>query len=106
MISDARMEKALTYLAETDEKAASLLSVSERYEFKARAIKDAMFMHLDGTVAERAAAAGSHAEYLAAMDCYFHALRDFHAVKNKRQTESLIVDVWRSLSANRRQGQV
>ena len=104
MIDEKRLSKALTYMAETDEPCAELKADMERAEFMAKATKDAIFMRLDGTVAERAAQAGSHEEYAGAMGVYFGNLKRFEAMRNKRQTESLIVDVWRSLNSSRNKG--
>jgi hypothetical protein len=106
MISKDRLEKALTYLAETDEQLAEARMVMERCEFRAKATKDALIKHGEGGLGERTAAAGFDPEYTAAMDAYFAALMEHDKIRNKRQTESIIVEVWRSLSANRRQGQV
>ena len=106
MISQDRLEKAMNYLATTDLKAAEWTAEAERMEFKARATKDAIFLHNPEnlkTVAEREAYAGSNSEYMMAMDAYFEALQESLAVKNKRQTEALVIDVWRSMNANRRQ---
>jgi hypothetical protein len=103
MISDKRLEQALIYLSETDQTAAELTANAERMEFKAKAIKDALFLHEEGTVAERTAKAGAHMDYEVAMGAYFSALQSAQAMKNKRQTEALVIDVWRSLQANRRQ---
>lgn len=104
MISESRLEKAMSYLATTDEEAAQLLADMERAEFKAKAVRDALIKHGEGGLGERTAAAGCAPEYAAAMDAYFAAVRAFNAVKNKRQTEATVVDVWRSINANRRQG--
>ena len=104
MVTDDRMEKALRYMAETDEPCATLKADMERAEFKAKAIKDAVFLRLEGTVAERTAQAGSSDEYSVAMEAYFGFVAAFEKVRNKRNTESLVIDVWRSINANRRQG--
>lgn len=102
-ISDDRMSKALTYLAETDEPCAILRADMERAEFKAKATKDALFMRLVGTVAERTAQAGASEEYSIAQNAYFDLLKSFEAMRNKRSTEAIVVEAWRSVNANRRQ---
>ena len=104
MISQDRLEKSMAYLATTDEEAAELLTEVERREYKAKAVRDTIFLHEAGTVAERTAKAGASQEYMDAMAGYFESVAAFHAVKNKRNTETLVIDVWRSLNANRRQG--
>lgn len=107
MISEKRLSEALTFLAESDLQAAELLAEMERAEFKAKAVKDAVFLHgEEGTVADRAAKAGSSADYHTAMARYFDAVKQYNAVRNKRQTEALVVDVWRSLESSRRKGNI
>lgn len=104
MISEDRLEKAVRYIAESDEEAATLFADMERCEFKAKATKDTLIAHGEGGLGERTAAAGCSPLYMDAMSSYFEAAQKYHAVKNKRATEALIVDVWRTLQANRRQG--
>ena len=105
-ITDDRAELALRYLAETDEEAAALKTDAERAEFKAKATRDAIFRRLQGSVADRTAEAGSSAEYTLAMAGYFDALQKYEAVRNKRGTESIVVDTWRTIQANQRRGNV
>jgi hypothetical protein len=57
------MEKALTYLAQTDEDFAYHKTHVERTAYKAKQIKAAIFCRLDGTVAERTATSESSEEY-------------------------------------------
>ena len=105
-ISDDRLQKALTYLAETDEPCADLKANTERAEFKAEAIRDAIFLRTDGTVAERTAVAKASPEYADAKEAQFIVLAQYEAMKNKRSTEAIVVDVWRSINANQRRGNV
>ena len=106
MISKERMELSLKYLAETDESFADLKTRVEREKHKAKAIQSAVFLRSDGTVAERNAIADKHESYESAMAAYFNAMKEMEHVKNKRATECIIVDVWRSLNAARRSGQI
>jgi hypothetical protein len=94
----------MKFLAETDEEAAELQADMERSEFKARAIKDALIAHGDGGVGERTAKAGCDPKYTEAMELHFLAIAAFRAVQNKRQTEALVVDVWRSINSARSKG--
>ena len=105
-VTDERAEKALRYLAETDEPAAEAKAEMERAEFAAKAVKDALFKRLDGSVADRQAEAGSSDEYAAAMDRYFRCVQMWEGVRNKRQTEALVCEIWRSVQANQRRGNV
>ena len=105
-LSDDRMEKALRFLAESDEDAAALFVDMERAEIKAKRIKDELFLHEEGSIPERQAKAAQRGEYLAAMDGYYAAAQKFKHIANKRATEELVVRAWQTLAANRRQGQI
>lgn len=103
-ITQQRMEESLEYLSSTDEACAALRADMERAEFKAKRTEQAVFKISDGTVADRTAEAKTHKQTIDAYEVYFEALKDYHAMANKRATESIVIDTWRSLNANRRQG--
>lgn len=102
MISDSRAEKSMVYLAETDELAATLRADMERSEYVAKAKESAVFKIADGTVADRQAFAKTHPEVEAAYSEHFDAAKAYWAVANKRSTEGLVLEVWRTIQANRR----
>jgi hypothetical protein len=104
LISDERAQKALVYLAETDESCADAKADMERAEFKAKAVKNETFLHSTGTVAERQAFAECSVAHREALDDYFGAIRRYSAIANKRETERIVMDTWRTVQANRRQG--
>ena len=105
-ITDERAELALRFLVDNDEKAAELKADAERAEFKAKAIKDALFRRLTGSVADRTAEAGASAEYAMAMGDYFNALAEYEKVRNKRSTETIVIETWRTVQANQRRGNI
>lgn len=104
LVTDQRLEQALGKLAKTDALAAELHMRMERAEFKAKAVKDAIFLRTDGAVAERNAKAGTSEEYTAAMDHYFEAMQAHDTLKNERAREVLVIEVWRSLNSTRNKG--
>ena len=104
LIPDKRLEDALAKLAQTDAEIADRHAEVERSEFRAKAVKDAIFLRSECSVAERNAIAGTHPEYTAAMENYFAALQVHEKLKNERSREVLIIDVWRSLSSARTKG--
>src|SRR5271167_795795 len=106
LIPDSRLESALKKLAFTDNLSAELHMKLERAEFRAKAVKDAIFLRSEGSVAERNALAGIHPDYAAAMETYFEALQAHDTMKNERAREVLIIDVWRTCQANNRKGLV
>ena len=107
MISQERMEQALVYLAETDELYARLKSDYERAKWKAKAAFEAIFLrttHENGvklTIAERQAVATNAPEYQEIMDHSFALLLQCEHVRNKRATEEIVFEAWRSLNKNR-----
>jgi len=106
MISKDRLEAALTYLAETDEDCALHRANHARAEFKAKSVKNTVFASLDGSVADRNAKAESSAKYVDAKKEEFVFFFEYEAMKNKRATESIVIDTWRSLNAGRNKGQI
>ena len=102
MITDDRLQKALTFLADTDEKAAELKVEVERAAYLLKAMKSAIIIREDGAMELRKAVAEKGSAEKTGE--WLETLRQFEALTNKRKTEALIVDVWRSLNANRRVG--
>ena len=107
MIKVERLQQALTYLAETDEKCGILRADVARAEFKAKSIKNTLMKAiLKGSIPDRTAEAETSQEYLDAKMLEFQRFGEYEGMKNKRATESILIDVWRSLNAGRRSGQV
>jgi hypothetical protein len=104
LVSDERLEQALGRLAKTDAMVAELHMKAERAEFKAKAVKDAVFLRSEGAVAERQAKAGTSEDYEKAMNDYFAALQAHDTMRNERAREVLVIDVWRSLNSARTKG--
>lgn len=105
MIDEDRLHQALTYLAITDESCAGLRADMERMEFKAKVVKASVFKLSEGSVADRNAIADTATETGAAYETYFATMHKYEAMKNKRATEAIVIDTWRSMNANRRQAQ-
>jgi predicted small metal-binding protein len=107
MIDDERLHQALSLLTSTDEQCAALRADMERTEQKAKATRAAMVKCADGSSASaREANADSSAEVAAAWEDHFKAMHKYHALANRRTSEAIIIDTWRSLNASRRIGNV
>jgi hypothetical protein len=107
IITDERFNEALVFLAESDISAAKLKADMERAEFKAKSLRHTTYLHMKGaTVAEREAMAMAKPEVQAAYEAYFASIQAYNTVANKRTTEAIVVDCWRSINANRRMGTV
>ena len=106
IVSDEKMDKAVNYLVDHDAKAAELMAEVERTELLAKALKDALIKHGDGSLGDRTASAGSDPTYIAAMEKHFVALQEYNTVKNRRSTAAMICDIWRTEESSRRKGNV
>ena len=102
-ITQERMEQAIEYLADTDEPCAALRADVERAEWRTKRTKAAIFQISSGSVADRNAIVETSPDTEAAYEQYFKALAEFDAMKNRRATESIVFEAWRSLNSNRRQ---
>lgn len=106
MISDERLSKALQYLATTDQEAAESKADVERKEWLFKRSKAVAFKLAQGTVADRNAEAETVKEVEEAADKWFTAIERCEGIKAKRQTEALVIEVWRTCSANQRKGNI
>jgi hypothetical protein len=106
MISEDRLQKALTYLSKTDEPAAELKAEVARKEYVCKLARSRGFIMAEGSVDLRKALAEKSEGVMEAEDALAVAIVEFEKVKAKRLTETLIIEVWRSCNANRRAGQI
>jgi hypothetical protein len=106
VISEERLEKALVYLATTDQEAADLKVSYLRQEYAADLARKRIFLLSEGNNEERKAKAETSAEVQERQTDYFGAIEAYERVKAKRATEELIVEVFRTLEASRRQGRI
>ena len=101
-----RMNKALTHLGETDEQEAQLRSLVEKNKKKMEATFKIVASANLGTVIEKEARAYEHENYKTVSAAYFLSLTEHGKLKNERATDSITIDVWRSLNAARNKGQI
>ena len=102
MITEERLEKAMIYLAHTDEEAAKAKALCKKLEKIERIIRWEAFLRANGTVAEREAKAVTSEQYKEHVAYAENCWVDAELLDNKRHTEEVIVDVWRTMSANLR----
>jgi hypothetical protein len=102
MISEERLEKAITYLAHTDEESARAKALVKKLEKMEKIIRGEAFLRSSGTVAEREAKAVTSEQYREHVSYAENCWADAELLDNKRHTEEVIVDIWRTMSANLR----
>jgi hypothetical protein len=109
MIELERRDKALQYLIDTDEpaaKARAYLLGLEKSEKTIIAVEILDKKGTPGTVPEKDAMARTSHEYKAWKEDYEDAVLDMELYRNRRHTAELIIELWRSEGANRRQGNI
>jgi hypothetical protein len=105
-LDENRVEKALIYLADTDKPHADLGGEVKRLEEGIKQAQAHEFLLADGTVAEREAKAKASLKFNQAVLDHIQAYKDFKLIDNQRNHEIRIIDIWRTLSSNRRQGSI
>lgn len=106
LISEARLEKALHYLATTDERFAHLKVELERKRYLLELARKKQFLLWTGTIDERKAQAETSKEVQDSIDAELDAMLRYEKERAKRTTETLIVDVYRTQEASRRVGNI
>ena len=104
MPSEDRVGKALTYLAETDKELGILYAAKDAGEFLLKhTIASIGLESGEKSSAARQEVALASKGYVDAVNELRETISAYKAMEAKRKTESLIIDVWRSFNANRRQ---
>jgi hypothetical protein len=107
-ISQDRMEKSLTYLADTDKQYGILKGMLEGLEHNLKIIE------AQGIINHQGMGGVDLIKSLArTSDDYKHLVAkveemsiEFHTIAAKRNTEATVVEVWRSIESSRRAGNV
>ena len=105
-LNENRVEIALKMLSSSDEDHANLSGQVKYLEEAIKQAKAHSFLESEGTVAERDAKALASLKYDLAIQAHLKAYVDFKELDNQRNHEIRIIDIWRTLSSNRRQGNI
>jgi len=106
-IPDERIEKALRFLTETDEAYGELKGRKAGIEHRLKVCKAVESLKSGGkSMAECEALALSSEPYQAMVNDYEGVCIDLETIGAKRKKEELVIEVWRSVGANRRSGQI
>jgi hypothetical protein len=106
-VSDDRLDKAMAFLAQTDSEFAEWRGAMLRAEYMAECAESLAYAAItEGSVEDRKRAAKVAEPVKQAMENYFKAVVEFERLKARRTREVLVVELWRSVNANRRVGNV
>lgn len=103
-LTDNRVAKALIELSSTDEAHAALAGEVKYRDAKLKQAEAHAYLKADGTIAERQAKAIISQEYDDALNEQLKAFVEFKTLDNQRNHEIRITEIWQTLSANRRKG--
>jgi methylmalonyl-CoA mutase cobalamin-binding subunit len=103
-LNENRIEEALIKLSSTDQSHAALGGQVKYLEEALKQAKAHSFLLAEGTVAERDAKAIASLKFDEALKAHTKAFVEFKTLDNQRNHEIRIIDIWRTLSSNRRQG--
>jgi hypothetical protein len=105
VVTEERAGKALRYLASTDSDTADAKVEVARSEYRCKLTRAQVLLEqTEGSVAIKEAKAESDPRTQKAEEERFKAIGVFEHLKAKRATEEWIMELWRSVNANRRQG--
>ena len=108
MISEQRLEKALSFLVETDETNAE---ANANVKYLDRLLKRKKALHITGNIEDKSISAKEQSYYAStiyktAVDEIFSAEVKASTLENKRDKEGLIIDLFRTLEASRRKNNI
>ena len=108
MISEQRLEKALSFLAETDETNAE---ANANVKYLDRLLKRKKALHITGNTEDKSISAKEQSYYAStiyktAVEEIFTAEVKASTLQNKRDKEGLIIDLFRTLEASRRKNNI
>ena len=100
------VEKALDYLVKTDEEAAMARALMSFIEDKKKTVKATEMLKHDGAISSREMEALASGAYKEVLEEYKAAVYDYELLRNRRKSAELVVEVWRTESANQRKGNI
>lgn len=105
-LTENRVAMALSQLSQSDESHAALAGEVKYRDAKLKQAEAHGFLKAVGTVAERQAKALISQDFNEALDGQLKAFVEFKTLDNQRNHEIRITEIWQTLSANRRKGNV
>ena len=109
MISEDRLEKALIYRAESDEEHAKLKTLVENLDWKKKKLKGSFITQKCSdnlSLGVRSEKWYASEEYGKFIEEHQEVFEKFNIMDNKRKTEGIIIDLFRTLEASRRKNNI
>lgn len=106
MIEDERVEKAVHFIAKQAAHIGKLRGQKAHLEHKLKIVRSQVFLRSEGTVAEREAIALASSEYIETAAEYRDCVTELDTLYTTLKAGELLIEVWRSQSANNRRANV
>ncbi len=106
LTANQKVQNAVNYLADTDEEHARARANYHALAELRKTIRALCFRDAKGGVKEREMAAECHIDYVEHISKIETAEIDFHILHNKRKSAELVVELYRTYSANVRKGNI
>ncbi len=100
-------EKALNYLHESEEEYARLKAGHQAEKERLKIIKAGLELEApEATAAGKTRWAEAHKEYLCAVEDWEEFMESFYLVEAKRKRAELSIEIWRSVNAAQKRGNI
>lgn len=106
IVTEEQAAGALKYLAETDVPHARTKALAKALEHNLKVVRSIEFIQAEGTVAEREAISYASKAYKDKVEEWQNAVADYEIMDNKRQRAILTIEMYRTVSANQRKGNI
>ena len=100
------VEADLDFLAKTDVRYAELKAGLEHIKNTTKSVKGAFIVESNDSVAKSSEAFYASKDYVESTKRLHEINKEFHILETKRQSAIMRIDVWRTLEATRRKGNV
>ena len=105
-ISEQRLEQALTFIAESDLQIGHWRAQVLRSEFLAKSAEALAFKAQQGPIEDKKMSARLTPEVCAAWEKHFEAVLEYEKLKAQRERQYIVIELYRTMSANLRRGQL
>jgi len=106
MIDYNAADAAIKYLVSTDEELGRAKTLYDGLYDQKKTIQAVQFLKATGSAAERTQRALASVEYQEHLMLIKDAQIDFEILRNKRQSQVSVIDMWRSVNSNQRKGNI
>ena len=106
MIDYNDADAAIKYLVSTDDELGRAKTLYDGLYDQRKTIQAIQFLKAAGSAAERTQRALASEEYQEHMSLIKDAQIEFEILRNKRQSQACVIDMWRSVNSNQRKGNI